>query len=208
MNFKKNKRGFTLVELLVVIAIIAILAAVIVPNSFKAIEKSKAAAFSSDVDAIKKASLMYYSDVGRFPRYTFSGINKDVFNEVGEAFFITGKNYNSNGVTNMSIPSSWSGPYLERWADKTPFGGYYTVFDYTQYKSSYPQWGISQVDGNDLTGTMSQVVGNAVEIGFGTDEKARDNAIKILKKHTNTKNLFKQNFEGQYLIVVSLNKGK
>ncbi|NCC82098.1 MAG: prepilin-type N-terminal cleavage/methylation domain-containing protein [Clostridia bacterium] len=40
----KNKKGFTLVELLVVIAIIAILAAVVAPNAFKAIEKSKVTA--------------------------------------------------------------------------------------------------------------------------------------------------------------------
>ncbi|MGQ9755989.1 MAG: type II secretion system protein, partial [Desulfotomaculales bacterium] len=40
----RDRRGFTLVELLVVIAIIGILAAIISPNAFKAIEKGKVAA--------------------------------------------------------------------------------------------------------------------------------------------------------------------
>ena len=39
----QNKKGFTLVELLVVIAVIAILASVIAPNAFSAMEKAKVA---------------------------------------------------------------------------------------------------------------------------------------------------------------------
>lgn len=41
MNFKNNKKGFTLIELIVVIAIIAILAAVAAPLSINQIKKSK-----------------------------------------------------------------------------------------------------------------------------------------------------------------------
>ncbi|WP_333870599.1 type II secretion system protein [Desulforamulus putei] len=43
-SLQRDNRGFTLVELLVVIAIIGILAAVIAPNAFKAVEKGKVAA--------------------------------------------------------------------------------------------------------------------------------------------------------------------
>ncbi|SHJ08964.1 prepilin-type N-terminal cleavage/methylation domain-containing protein [Desulfofundulus thermosubterraneus] len=42
-RFSKNEKDFTLVELLVVIAIISILAAIIAPNAFKAVEKAKVA---------------------------------------------------------------------------------------------------------------------------------------------------------------------
>lgn len=66
----KKKKGFTLVELLVVIAIIAILAAVVAPNAFKAIEKSKVAAVESDYRTIKTAVLMYYSDNGSYSTST------------------------------------------------------------------------------------------------------------------------------------------
>lgn len=44
MKRRNNQKGFTLIELLVVIAIIGILAAVIAPNVFAQIEKSKASA--------------------------------------------------------------------------------------------------------------------------------------------------------------------
>ena len=52
----RDRRGFTLVELLVVIAIIGILAAIIAPNAFKAIEKGKVAAAEADYKAIKAAA--------------------------------------------------------------------------------------------------------------------------------------------------------
>ncbi|OEH84218.1 hypothetical protein BHU72_12505 [Desulfuribacillus stibiiarsenatis] len=59
---KKNQKGFTLVELLVVIAIIGILAAVIAPNIFAQIEKSKISAVISEYRAIKTAAVLYSTD--------------------------------------------------------------------------------------------------------------------------------------------------
>lgn len=103
LKFKNNRRGFTLVELLVVIAIIGILAAVVAPNAFKAIEKSKVSAVESDYRAIKTAALTYYSDVGSWP--------SDGANATG---FVTGS------------AVGWNGPYLERWPSKNPWGGTYT----------------------------------------------------------------------------------
>ncbi|WP_343216173.1 prepilin-type N-terminal cleavage/methylation domain-containing protein [Clostridium mobile] len=107
---KKVKKAFTLVELLVVIAIIAILAAIIAPNAFKAIEKSKVATAESDYRAIKTATLNFYSDTGRWVPTT-DGTNKD-----------------SGLVTDITTTyPGWNGPYLEKWPTKNPWGGTYTI---------------------------------------------------------------------------------
>ncbi|WP_018085984.1 type II secretion system protein GspG [Desulfurispora thermophila] len=99
---QKQRRGFTLVELLVVIAIIGILAAIIAPNAFKAIEKGKIARAEADYKAIKAAALNYYTDTGIWPA---DGNNDDGF------------------VKDDSTPN-WNGPYLERWP-KNPWGDDY-----------------------------------------------------------------------------------
>lgn len=106
-KFLENKKGFTLVELLVVIAIIAILAAVVAPNAFKAIEKSKITAIEADYRAIKTATLVYYSDTGIWP--------ETKTNKFG---FIKGTKI--NGKT--KINNGWSGPYLDVWPAKSPLG--------------------------------------------------------------------------------------
>lgn len=56
-----EKRGFTLVELLIVIAIIVIVGAIVIPNIFNTIEKSKVAKAEADYKAIKAAVLNYYT---------------------------------------------------------------------------------------------------------------------------------------------------
>lgn len=63
----KNEKGFTLVELLVVIAIIGVLAAVVAPNVFAQIEKSRVSSAVADFDAIKTAATIYYADEGSWP---------------------------------------------------------------------------------------------------------------------------------------------
>jgi general secretion pathway protein G len=129
----KDNRGFTLVELLVVIAIIGILAAIIAPSAFKAIEKGKVAAAEADYKAIKAAALNFYTDTGFWPMTTYKVGNSDkTWNDEKECF-VTGKSSPSEN------PDGWNGPYLERWPSKNPWGGTYT------YKNadsgSTLQWG-------------------------------------------------------------------
>ncbi|MDW8802735.1 prepilin-type N-terminal cleavage/methylation domain-containing protein [Clostridium sp. A1-XYC3] len=118
MRFK-HKKGFTLVELLVVIAIIAILAAVVAPNAFKAIEKSKVSRLVGDCKAVEAATLHYYGDTGQWPRIIGTGqTNKETYLKAPSESGITGVN-------------GWNGPYLERWP-KNPFnsGGEESEFNY------------------------------------------------------------------------------
>jgi len=88
--------GFILIELIVVIGIIAILAAIVAPNAFKAIEKAKISRAISETRTIKTAALSYYSDTGTWsPRYRPT----DPLNPF---------------LTNPGV-SGWDGPYVEKW---------------------------------------------------------------------------------------------
>jgi general secretion pathway protein G len=98
----KNKKGFTLVELLVVIAIIAILAAVVAPNAFKAIEKSKVTAIEADYRTIKTATLMFFSDTGIWPA-----------NLTDDEGFVEDTDPATTG---------WNGPYVDVWTGESPIG--------------------------------------------------------------------------------------
>ncbi len=116
LKFKNNRRGFTLVELLVVIAIIGILAAVVAPNAFKAIEKSKVSAAESDYKAIKTAALTYYSDVGTWATSASAA--------------------DPGFVSNVASNSAWNGPYIERWPSRNPWGGTYQVTSGSAFSST------------------------------------------------------------------------
>ena len=56
----KNNKGFTLIELLVVVLIIGILAAIALPQYFKAVERSRAAEANSVLGAVSHAQAVYH----------------------------------------------------------------------------------------------------------------------------------------------------
>lgn len=55
----KNKKGFTLVEIVIVIVIIAILAAILVPNIVKWVDKSKLATLKSEASTVRDSVSAY-----------------------------------------------------------------------------------------------------------------------------------------------------
>jgi len=99
-----TERSFTLIELIVVIAIVAILAAIIAPNAFRAIEKTKISRAISDTRAIKTAALSYYADTGTWPpQYRLTNVLNPF-------------------LSNPGI-SGWDGPYIEKW-NPHPWAGH------------------------------------------------------------------------------------
>ncbi|MCL0043711.1 prepilin-type N-terminal cleavage/methylation domain-containing protein [Peptococcaceae bacterium] len=101
-----NQKGFSLIELLVVIAIIGILAAIIAPNVFRAIENSRVAAAMGDYDVVKTAVLQHYADTARFPADANPGEDPNL-------------------MTNEDKAPNWNGPYLAYWKVEHPWGGQY-----------------------------------------------------------------------------------
>ncbi|MGI6318731.1 MAG: prepilin-type N-terminal cleavage/methylation domain-containing protein [Firmicutes bacterium] len=102
-----DRSGFTLIELLTVIAIIAILGAVVAPNLFRAVDRSKVSAVLADSRAIKSAATAYYSDTGEWPPDKSDG---------------TDPGFTANPEDGIA---GWSGPYLESWPAKNPWNGKY-----------------------------------------------------------------------------------
>lgn len=78
--FKRTDKGFTLIELLVVIAIIGIIAVVAVPILFDNINKAKISKLESSYNAIKSATLSYYSDKNDLPS-SLEDLKKDGYIE-------------------------------------------------------------------------------------------------------------------------------
>jgi type II secretion system protein G len=68
------KKGFTLIELLVVIAIISILTVITVAQFDTAKKKANDVARKGDLSALAKALEMYYTDYGKFPLATNTGL--------------------------------------------------------------------------------------------------------------------------------------
>ena len=93
----RKKDAFTLTEIIVVVAVIAILTAVIIPNAFKAIEKSQVSKAAFDLKVIAKTALQYYADTGQFPP-------SDTRYPYGDGF-----------ISNTAGIPGWDGPYLSKW---------------------------------------------------------------------------------------------
>lgn len=94
---KMNKKGFTLIELLVVVLIIGILAAIALPQYFKAVEKSRSAEALSLLGSIAGAEQRYYLVNDNYTT-SFAGIDLDFTNESGNAVS-SGDNFTTTNFT-------------------------------------------------------------------------------------------------------------
>jgi prepilin-type N-terminal cleavage/methylation domain-containing protein len=137
-----HKRGFTLIELIVVIAIIAILAAVIAPNAFKAIEKSKISRAMADAKVFRTGAFDYYSDIGFWPPDVNRGFDPGFMQAVpwnpegyGGGMGLVTTGYPANWQT--IVATFWQGPYFIKWPSITPWAGKYDWNHWTAPTNRY-----------------------------------------------------------------------
>ena len=93
---KMNKKGFTLIELLVVVLIIGILAAIALPQYFKAVEKSRAAEALSLFGTIVGAQQRYYLVRDAYTT-AFSNLDLDFTDRNGSA--VSGSSFSTTNFT-------------------------------------------------------------------------------------------------------------
>lgn len=129
---KTAGKGFTLIELIVVIAIIAILAAIITPNAFKAIEKAKISAFVNTLKTMEKGMLSYYADTGVWMYRQGQTENCPGFSSNPSGCpYPYSVNTNTGDMGFMcnycTALTGWDGPYTEKKITYNPWGGYYHI---------------------------------------------------------------------------------
>ncbi|MCZ7638787.1 MAG: type II secretion system GspH family protein [Verrucomicrobia bacterium] len=75
LNHRKKPTGFTLIEMVGVLAVIAILAAILVPKIFSAIEESRYNNAIASINGVKAATMNYFAKQGGFtPNDTFDNV--------------------------------------------------------------------------------------------------------------------------------------
>ncbi len=121
-----RNKNFTLIELIVVIAIIAILAAIITPNAFRAIEKSKVAKAAADIKTLSKALYALYADTGKWPK----AVNLfPLDSHLAQNACVAGWTPHGWSAFDCGPWEGWNGPYIERGRGTcvTPWGGAYLI---------------------------------------------------------------------------------
>jgi general secretion pathway protein G len=97
---RRSEAGFSLIELIVVLVILGLLAAVVAPNIYNKLSKSKDKVAKIQITELEGALQMYSFDLGRFP-------------DTGEGLEAL--------VRSTSGNEAWNGPYLAKDLPKDPW---------------------------------------------------------------------------------------
>lgn len=122
MSIHKDEAGFTLLEILVVVAIMGVLVALVGPNVFQNLGRSKQVTAKNQIAMFASALENYRLDAGEYPT-----------SEQGLEALVTKPSL-------PPIPSYWNGPYLLNSLPKDPWNA--------EYLYKYP--GIKNPQGYDL----------------------------------------------------------
>jgi general secretion pathway protein G len=125
----RTEAGFSLIELIVVLVILGLLAAVVAPNIYDKLAKSKDKVAKIQITELEGALQMYSFDLGRFPDSS----------EGLEAL-----------VRNMSGNEAWDGPYLAKELPSDPWQRAY-VYRYPGMHGEFDLFslGADGTEGND-----------------------------------------------------------
>ena len=93
---KNNKKGFTLIELLVVVLILGILAAMAMPQYFKAVERSRMSEAVSLLGSIAGAQQRKYLQINKYAG-TFTGLDVAPAGATGSTFHTKGSSTSGSG---------------------------------------------------------------------------------------------------------------
>ena len=126
-KIRRRTSGFTLVELIGVLAILAILIALIVPQIFSQISKSKVTALAQYIPVYRTALLAYYSHIGSLLPLNASGIptiettgNSAVPTSLPSRLTLDASDPLNTGANQWP---KFRGPYLEQFNSANPVLG-------------------------------------------------------------------------------------
>jgi prepilin-type N-terminal cleavage/methylation domain-containing protein len=187
-----KKKAFTLVEIIIVIAVIGILAAVVAPNAFKVIEKSRAAKVIEDARGMRGATEAYFSEMTFLPPETCRGDDPGFMRPLP---FNPDTGGDANCVDATGLPPNWqdlaqerwNGPYLEKWPFYTPWMGKYK---YDHWPNGTNVYGVDippgcymsvQPDYNDKFPIPPGAEQILVDKGFDVDGHINGESILLLK---------------------------
>lgn len=181
---RRDQRGFTLVELLVVIAIIGVLAAIVAPSAFKAVDKAKVAKVERDLQAIRSAALAYYVDTGRFPP------DDDIYVHQNIPGRKRGWDFLINAAPQIGVNvTGWNGPYLETW----PLNPFWKS-SAGAYEEGYQWEGTGSTGAMDFDGDGQN--DPCVEMGFvGLSLSEIDSICRKIDREIDDGNILTGNFQ-------------
>ena len=100
--------GFTLIELLVVVLIIGILAAMAMPQYFKAVERTRMAEAVTLIDSVVKAQRRKFMQTNRYAEF-FEGLDVSPKGATGMDYYTKGDPGTGAGGNGFRINLDWSG---------------------------------------------------------------------------------------------------